>query len=133
MLKKASISAAIFTLALTATTVLAQSDSPITRTVLQKSDFPGATYTTIVAMAEIKPGATVAHHTHPGIEVGYVMDGEGDIIVDGQPIKHLKAGDSYQIPAGVPHIAHNTNASKPEKILITFVVEKDKPLATNVP
>jgi quercetin dioxygenase-like cupin family protein len=132
MLKKASVSAAVFALALTATAVFAQSDSPITRTVLQQADYP-AGFTTTVAMVEIKPGATVARHTHPGTELGYVLDGEGDLLVEGQPVKHVKAGDSYQIAAGVPHLARNTNTTKPEKLVITYVLEKGKPLSTAAP
>jgi quercetin dioxygenase-like cupin family protein len=122
----------MFALSLLASTVYAQqeSPSPITRTVLQKAEFPGNQYATITVMVEIKPGATVPRHTHPGIEMAFVLEGEGDLLADGQPDKHLKAGDSSQMPAAVPHSARNTNAGKPWKLIVTYVVEKDKPLAS---
>ena len=44
---------------------------------------------------------------------------------------HLKPGDSFQIPAGAVHSVKN--GDKPSRILATFVVEKDKPLASAAP
>jgi hypothetical protein len=60
----------------------------IKRTPLQKIDFP-AGYTTVTAIAEIPVGGSAGRHTHPGVETGYVIEGEGDHIIDGQPTKHL--------------------------------------------
>lgn len=76
----------------------------IKRTPLEKIDFPDG-YTTVTAIAEVPPGGAAGRHTHPGVETGYVLDGEVDLLVDGQPAEHLKAGDSYVIPAGVVHDA----------------------------
>ncbi len=58
----------------------------------------------------IAPGVTAASHTHPGVELGYVIDGEMDFYVQGQPKRHVKAGDSFMNPAGVPHGAINTTS-----------------------
>lgn len=106
--------------------------SPITRTVLQTENFPGDQYQTVQAYVVIAPGGNVAKHTHPGIEVGYVIDGNLDLWVEGQAVKHLKTGDSFVNPNGVPHWAKN-NSDKPVKILSVYIVDKSKPLATNVP
>jgi quercetin dioxygenase-like cupin family protein len=103
----------------------------IKRTPLQKIDFP-AGYTTVTAIAEIPAGGSAGRHTHPGIETGYVLEGEGDLIIDGQPTKHLKPGDSWAIPAGTIHDA-KVSGDKPLKIMAIYIVEKDKPLATPVP
>ena len=46
------------------------------------------------AIAEIRARRRAGRHTHPGIEIGYVMEGEVDLMVEGQPAQHLKAGDS---------------------------------------
>jgi hypothetical protein len=48
-----------------------------------------------------------------------------------QAEKTLKAGDSYTNPAAVPHIAKA--GPQGVKLIATFVVEKDKPLATATP
>ncbi len=103
----------------------------IKRTPLQKIDFP-AGYTTVTAIAEIPPGGSAGRHTHPGVETGYVIEGEGELIIDGQPTKLLKPGNSWAIPAGAIHDA-KVKGDKPLKIMAIYIVEKDKPLASPAP
>jgi quercetin dioxygenase-like cupin family protein len=103
----------------------------IKRTPLQKIEFPDG-YFTITGIAEIPPGGTAGRHTHPGVETGYVLEGESDLIVEGQPTRHLKAGDSYSIPAGVPHDA-KVSGDKPLKVLGIYIVDKTRPLASPAP
>jgi quercetin dioxygenase-like cupin family protein len=103
----------------------------IKRTELQKVEFPDG-YNTITDLAEIQPGGSAGRHTDPGIETGYVLEGEADLIMDGKPDQHLKAGDSYLIPAGVVHDP-KAHGDKPLKVLAVFVVDKTRPLATPVP
>jgi quercetin dioxygenase-like cupin family protein len=103
----------------------------IKRTPLQKIDFP-AGYTTVTAIAEIPAGGSAGRHTHPGVETGYVIEGEGELIIDGQPTKLLKPGESWAIPAGAIHDA-KVVGDKPLKIMAIYIVEKDKPLATPAP
>ena len=102
----------------------------IKRTPLQKIDFPEG-YTTVTAIAEVPAGGAAGRHSHPGIETGYVMEGELTLEIDGQPPKVLKAGDSYQIPAGAIHDAKAID--KPFKVLAIYIVDKNKPLATPAP
>lgn len=107
---------------------LAQSAPPIKRIPLQKFDVPGAGYETVVGIAEIAPNVDIGRHSHFGIESGYVLEGEGILVVEVQPDRPLKAGDSYQIPAGAIHTAKS--GPKGTKVLAVYVVEKGKPLAT---
>jgi quercetin dioxygenase-like cupin family protein len=93
-------------------------------------EFPD-NYVTVTAIAEIAAGATVARHTHPGVETGYVLEGESELFVKGEPARNLKAGDSFHVLREVPHYARN--GDKPTKILVTYVVDKDKPLASPAP
>jgi quercetin dioxygenase-like cupin family protein len=108
-----------------------QTTPGITRTVIQKTDFPGNQYATLLFMAEIAPGATVPRHTHPGVESAYIVEGEEDFFMGSEPAKHLKAGDAYQMPAGMPHSIRNGNRTT--KLIVTLVYEKDKPLASPAP
>lgn len=103
----------------------------IKRTPLQKVEFPEG-YNTVTAIAEVPAGGAAGRHTHPGIETGYVLEGELNLLVDGQPDQKLKAGDSYQIPAGVVHDA-KTHGDKSFKVLGVYVVDKTKPLASPAP
>jgi quercetin dioxygenase-like cupin family protein len=103
----------------------------IKRTPLQKVEFPDG-YNTVTGLAEIPAGGAAGRHTHPGIETGYVMEGEADLLIEGQPPLHLKAGDSYQIPAGAIHDA-KVSGDKPLKVLGVYVVDKTRPLASPAP
>ena len=61
-----------------------------------------------------------------------MMEGSTTIMIDGEPPKVLKAGDSYPIPAGKIHDA-KAMGDTPAKVLATYLVEKGKPLATPAP
>jgi mannose-6-phosphate isomerase-like protein (cupin superfamily) len=102
----------------------------IKRTPLQKIDFPQG-YTTVTAIAEVPAGGASGRHSHPGIETGYVLEGELELAIDGQPPLKLKAGESYQIPAGAIHDAKA--GDKPFKVLGIYIVDKTKPLAIPAP
>ena len=82
--------------------------------------------------AEIAPGGSTGRHTHPGDEISYVVEGESTLLIDGQPPRRVKAGESFVIPAGVVHDAHN-DTDKPVKLVGVYVVEKGKPLASPAP
>jgi quercetin dioxygenase-like cupin family protein len=102
--------------------------SGIKRTPLQAIDFPEG-YKTVTGLAEVAPSHASGMHTHPGIETGYVLDGEVLMIVEGQPDRTLKSGDSYMIPPGAKHDVKSIG-SVPAKAISVFVVDKSKPLAS---
>lgn len=102
--------------------------SGIKRIPLQKFDVPGTQYETIIGIAEIAPNATIGRHTHPGPESGFLLEGEMVLMIDGQPDRTLRAGESYQVPAGAVH--DGRSGPKGAKVIATYVVEKGKPLAT---
>ena len=107
---------------------ITQGAANIKRTPLQKFDVPGTSYETVIGIAEVVANVKIGRHTHPGPESGYLLDGEMTLLVEGQPPKLLKAGDSYQIPAGAVH--DGESGPKGAKLIATYVVEKGKPLAT---
>ena len=107
---------------------ITQASPTIKRIPLQKFDVPGTAYETVIGIAEIVPNVNIGRHTHPGVESGYLLEGEATLLVEGQPDKALKPGDSYQIPAGAIHDARS--GPKGAKLIATYVVEKGKPLAT---
>jgi quercetin dioxygenase-like cupin family protein len=127
MLKKTLL---ILSFSALASVALAQ-QSGIKRTPLQKVEFPEG-YHTITAIAEVPAGGAAGRHTHPGAETGYVLEGELNLLIDGQPDKVVKAGESYQIPAGVVHDA-KAHGDKSLKVLGVYVVDKTKPLASPAP
>lgn len=104
----------------------------LTRTLVGRADVSVPGREAVVARVEVAAGAKAGRHTHPGDEISYVLEGEVALLVDGQPSRTVKAGESFVIPAGVIHDAHNNSAS-PVKLVGVYVVEKGKPLATPAP
>jgi quercetin dioxygenase-like cupin family protein len=111
--------------------LLAQA-SGIHRTILQKQALSIPGHEVVVARVEVDPGAYAGRHTHPGEEISYILDGTADILIEGRPPLHVKAGDSFVVPAGAKHDAHNTG-SVPMHLVGVYVVESGKPLATPAP
>jgi quercetin dioxygenase-like cupin family protein len=103
----------------------------IKRTPLQKVEFP-AGYNVVTAIAEVPAGGSAGRHTHPGVETTYVMEGEGELLIEGKPPMKLKAGDSFQVPEGAIHDAKAVG-DKPFKVLAVYIVKAGEPLAKPAP
>jgi quercetin dioxygenase-like cupin family protein len=101
----------------------------IERTVLRSIDYPEG-YTTVTALIELAPGACAGRHTHPGIDSGYVIQGDFVLKIDGKPEQTFKAGDSFET---LPQIPHDGCSVSGNKLVDTFVIERGKPLASPVP
>jgi quercetin dioxygenase-like cupin family protein len=118
-------------LAVAAGTLLAQA-SGLTRTLVGRGDVSVPGREAVVARVEVAPGAKAGRHTHPGDEISYVIEGTAQLLIDGQPPRTVKAGESFIVPAGVVHDAHN-DSDMPIKLVGVYVVEKGKPLASPAP
>ena len=128
MLKKFLLGLTV--VAVTGAGVAIAQQSGIKRTPLQKLEFP-AGYNTVTAIAEVPAGGAAGRHTHPGAETGYVLEGELELLIDGQPPMKIKAGESYQIPEGAIHDAKA--GDKPFKVLGVYVVKAGEPMAKPAP
>ena len=101
------------------------------RTILQSSDVAGTNFINHLVMVEFPANLAVARHTHPGAAAGLVLDGEFMVAMQGRPVASFKAGDSLLIPASLPH--SETGGPAGCRVLVSFTVEKDKPLASPAP
>jgi quercetin dioxygenase-like cupin family protein len=101
----------------------------VTRKILSQTDGPAPGYETLLVEATIEPGVAVGRHTHPGIESAYVLEGGFELPIQGQATRALKAGDAFQIPADTAHAGGKAGTAK-SRLLITYVVQKGKPLAS---
>jgi quercetin dioxygenase-like cupin family protein len=99
-----------------------------TLTTLHRAEFPGDGYISVLVQIEVSPGEFIGRHTHPGLEMTYLLEGEATLMVDGQPAQAMKPGAWFQVPAGVPHSVQN--GDKVLRAMATYVVEKDKPLVS---
>ena len=102
------------------------------RTVLQQQKLSVAGREAVTAIAEFQPGGTVGAHTHPGEEIGYILEGSILLEQDGKPPVTLTAGQTFFIPNGQVHNATNKGSST-ARVLANYVVESGKPVATPVP
>jgi quercetin dioxygenase-like cupin family protein len=97
----------------------------IGRTEAVRHDFDG-NREAIQVKVDFGPHAAFPKHSHPGVEIAYVLEGTMEYELNGKAVV-LKAGDALYIPAGAVHSAKNlgnTNAAE----LATYVVEKNKPI-----
>jgi quercetin dioxygenase-like cupin family protein len=117
---------------LAVTGVLLAQSSGLTRVLVGRADVSVPGREAVIARVEVAPGARAGRHTHPGDEISYVLEGQAELLIDGQPPRIVKAGESFVIPAGVVHDAHNAGDA-PVKLVGVYVVEKGKPLATPAP
>src|SRR5260370_21759654 len=79
----------------------AQAQKPeIGRTELTHRDLGDSVREVIQTRVDFAPGAAFPKHSHPGVEVAYVLEGSLQYQLDGKPPATLNAGDSLFIPAG---------------------------------
>jgi quercetin dioxygenase-like cupin family protein len=102
------------------------------RTVLQQAKLSVPGREAVTAIAEFQPGGTVGRHTHPGEEIGYILEGTIVLEQEGKPAETLGPGKTFFIPAGTVHNATNKTSSV-ARVLANYVVESGKPVATPVP
>lgn len=132
MLRKKILLGALTAAALAGTGALMAQNPGLQRTLVGRADVSVPGREAVIARVEVAPGAKAGRHTHPGDEISYVLEGEATLLIDGQPPRTVKAGESFVIPAGVIHDAHN-DGTAPIKLVGVYVVEKGKPLATPAP
>ena len=101
----------------------------IKRTVIRSIDFPVG-YTTVTAIVDLAPGSCSGRHTHPGIDSGFVMQGDFVLKIDGKPEQTFKAGESFETSPLTPHDACSISGAK---LVDTWVIERGKPLASPAP
>jgi quercetin dioxygenase-like cupin family protein len=105
--------------------------SRLKRVELQRasSSIPGRDI--VQVRTEIPAGVASGWHTHPGEEVGYIVAGRINMEIRGRPTLHLKSGQGFLIPPGVPHNAHDLGPGT-GIMLSTYLVEHGLPLVTLV-
>ena len=104
----------------------------IRRIDLQRNDLSVPGREVVQVIVELDPGVTSSRHTHPGEEIVYVLEGAPlEYAVEGRPPVTLEPGGVLFIPAGTIHAAKNVGSRKGAE-LATYIVEKGKPLLTEV-
>ena len=106
----------------------AQAQAPdIHRTDVVRGDLGVAGREVIQVRVDFGPGVAFPRHSHPGVEIAYVLSGTLEYQLEGNPPVTLQAGEAVFIPAGVRHAARNAGQGNASE-LATYIVEKGAPL-----
>lgn len=106
----------------------AGAQGPIHKTTLQDQPFPAPYHTTTVRTV-LDAGVDAPPHTHPGVEMAYIIAGQATIAVQGQPLLTVGPGDSFAIPAGTIHSVHNFGPGA-LTIVSTYIVKSGEPVSS---
>ena len=107
----------------------AQQTGEVKRTVLEKKDLSIPGREGVLVEVEFTPGAREAKHTHPGDLLVQVQEGTLTLNREGTPAVTLHPGEVFFVPAEKVHWGECAETS-PCKVLVTFIVEKGKPLSS---
>lgn len=91
---------------------------------LLREPYPGdPTREIVLLLATFSPGDSTPPHHHPGVLVGYVLTGELEFRLEGQPLQRLSAGDRFFEP---PHAAHvvSRNPGQATAQVLAFIIRK---------
>ena len=109
----------------------AQQMPGIKRSELQRQDLSIPGHELIQYRVEVGREAPLVKHTHPGDEIVYLLEGQMEYYIEGEPPFTASAGDALTFAAGVVHAGRNVGGGY-AAVLATYVVEKGKPLITVV-
>jgi quercetin dioxygenase-like cupin family protein len=129
--------AAVAAACLVATHAYAQTPPGVTllgpgdRTFLQQFEFPDGQLTTSMYVLRQPANREVARHMHPGVEMGYVLEGSIEFRIGDAPPKTVSQGESFMVPAYTPH--SGKFGPNGVKALAILMLEKDKPVSIPVP
>lgn len=99
------------------------------RTDLQRAPAPAPGWEIRQTLVQIAPGTASGRHSHPGPEVGYIIQGDVSMEYDDGSALELHAGDPFLNAPGRIHNARNVGAVQ-TKMLSTYFVDPDQPLVT---
>jgi quercetin dioxygenase-like cupin family protein len=122
---------AIAAIALGTAGLVAAQQPGFARIALQTQDVCTPGKVAVQVRGEFDPGVATGRHTHHGEELTYILEGQIELRIDGQPPRVIKAGETFFVPAGAIHEGVNTGDGK-AKVLATYIVEKGQPLAPPV-
>jgi quercetin dioxygenase-like cupin family protein len=78
----------------------------------------------IIQTRDLKEGESVTPHIHHGVEMTEVVTGTFELYIKGQPMKVIRAGESFIVPREAPHDARPAPGSPPVHLAVTLVIDK---------
>ncbi len=90
------------------------------RDVIEKLDGKEARVTTVEVT--FGPGVTGRPHRHPGPIFGYVLEGEFELGLGQEPLKTLKAGETFYEPGGILHRVSRNPSTKTQTRVLAVIL-----------
>jgi quercetin dioxygenase-like cupin family protein len=112
-------------------TIVAQQPN-VQRRVLLQQDLTIPGQQAVLVEVTIPAGGREGRHTHPGTLLVHILEGTMTFEHEGRSIMSYKPGESFTAEPGKIHEGSNRGTT-PVRAIATFVVEKGKPLTTQVP
>src|SRR5690554_7589359 len=66
---------------------------------------------TILMVSEVEPYTEVPVHQHEDVQIGLVLEGAMEIVIEGVSSQLTALQDAYWVPSNVPHSAKNTTSN----------------------
>jgi len=108
-----------------ATAAAAAKSGPV---ILLRELYPGDPTREIVLLkATFAPGDSTPAHQHPGLLVGYVLTGELEFQLEGQPLHRFTAGDRFYEPPESKHVVSRNPGETTTEVLAFIVREIGAP------
>jgi len=109
----------------------AQGPGVTSKTLLEGNLSDDTTKEVVMRLVEFPPGSSLSRHTHPGDELAFVLQGTLEIIAEGREARRVSTGDTFHNRRGIIHEARNVGDT-PVRLLVTFIVDKGKPVVQPV-
>jgi quercetin dioxygenase-like cupin family protein len=55
-----------------------------------------------LSLVEMEPHSVIEEHSHPHEQIGYMVEGEAEFIIDGESTT-VRTGQIWRLPGDVPH------------------------------
>lgn len=99
----------------------------VTRKIIERTDIPGSDEELRLMLVEFPPGYESPAHIHPVIGLNYIIDGIVESQYEGEQLKTMNTGDSYQDPADKKHlIFRNSSKTDTLRFLVAYRIKKNE-------
>ena len=79
------------------------------------------------------PGGFTPPHRHPGAVFGHVLEGEFEAQLEGQPLRKLKAGDTFYEPTMALHSVSRNPSKTAKTRLLAVILHPRETKETTIP
>jgi quercetin dioxygenase-like cupin family protein len=99
----------------------------VSRKVIERTDVAGSNEELRLMLVEFPPKFSNVAHTHPVVGLCYIIEGIAESQYEGEELKTLHAGDSYQDSATKKHLLfRNASETDPLKFTCSAKIGKDQ-------